>query len=323
MHDQIVPATPNLPTGRVSENISAKIMLLVKASRADSTQRAYRRGFEHFTAWCELQGIVYLPATPETVAGYIADMAEEGRAVSTINQRVAAIRFAHRAAGVESPTNSLLVETTMGGIRRTIGVAQKGKDPLTTPELTSMVANLPNTLMGTRDKALLLVGYAGAFRRSELVGLDFEDISFQRDGVKLLLRKSKTDQEGEGRQIAIVYGKQLATCPVRALKAWLAASGITSGPLFRSMNRGGSIKKRLGGKDVARMIKRAAKEAGLDAVKYSGHSLRAGLATAAARAGASERLIMKQTGHKDERMVRKYIREGELFQQNVSGMVGL
>lgn len=257
------------------------------------------------------------------MAAYLAHLADIGKKASTINRRTAAIRFAHRVAGYESPTGSMLVEATAAGIRRTIGTAQHGKAPAVTADILAMVATLPDTLKGQRDKALLLIGFAGAFRRSELVALQIADIEFCGDGVKLTVRRSKTDQEGEGTVKAIPYGKAPASCPVLALQAYLEAAAITTGTVFRAVNRHGRVGGALSGIDVARVVKRAAQAAGLDPARYSGHSLRAGLATSAAAAGVTERIIMQQTGHKSERMVRKYIREGNLFRENAAGAVGL
>lgn len=174
-----------------------------------------------------------------------------------------------------------------------------------------------------RDRALLLVGFAGAFRRSELVALTVADVRFAHEGLIVTLRRSKTDQEGQGTTRGITYGSNPATCPVRALQGWIADAQLTDGPLFRSMKYGKLQPGGLDGRDVARLLKRAARGAGLDPTHFSGHSLRAGLATAAAAAGVSERAIMSQTGHKSLTVMRRYIREGSLFRDNPSGQVGL
>jgi integrase len=179
-------------------------------------------------------------------------------------------------------------------------------------------------LIGARDRALVLLGFAGAFRRSELVGLDVADCTFGKDGLTVTLRRSKTDQEGQGRKIGIPYGSNPETCPVRNIQAWLEVAGINSGSLFRSITRHGRVRPgRLSGIDVARVVKKLAERAGLDPAKYAGHSLRAGHATSAAIAGASERSIMIQTGHRSVQMVRRYIRDGSLFRENSAGKLGL
>jgi integrase len=187
-----------------------------------------------------------------------------------------------------------------------------------------MVEATDTGIIGTRDRALVLLGFAGAFRRSELVGLDVEDCTFGKDGLTVTLRRSKTDQDGMGRKIGIPYGSNPETCPVRTVQAWMEMAGISSGPLFRSINRHGRMRsERLSGIDVSRVVKKLAERAGLDPAKYGGHSLRAGHATAAAIAGATERSIMKQTGHRSVQMVRRYIRDGSLFRDNSAGKLGL
>jgi integrase len=187
-----------------------------------------------------------------------------------------------------------------------------------------MVNALPENLLGKRDRAFLLLGFAGAFRRSELVSLDVADVETNREGIVVTLKRSKTDQEGQGRRVGIPYGSNAVTCPVRALNEWLEASAITAGALFRSVNRHGQLRsERLSDKAVALVVKRSAEAAGLDASQYAGHSLRSGLATSAAQAGVSERAIMAQTGHKSLNMVRRYIREGSLFRENAAAKIGL
>jgi integrase len=191
--------------------------------------------------------------------------------------------------------------------------------------IRAMVEQLDTTLQGIRDRAILLVGFAGAFRRSELAGLTLDDVEFTNDGVMITLRQSKTDQEGEAYIKGIPYGSTPATCPVRALRAWLDAGGITAGPLFRSVWKGGRRLRPtpLNDRAIAEVVKRAAQAAGYDPARFSGHSLRAGLATTAGAAGVDERTIMEQTGHKTTTMVRRYIRRGALFRNNAPAKVGL
>jgi integrase len=295
----------------------------VQQSRSTNTVRAYRSDWQQFQSWCDARHLVALPAAAETVALYLADLADQVKP-STIQRRIASISQAHQAAGHESPTKSAEVKSVWRGIRRAKGTAQKGKDAATTAEIRAMVDHLPESLMGTRDRAALLLGFAGAFRRSELVSLDVADLGFTREGLVVTLRRSKTDQEGEGVKKGIPYGSNLFTCPVRSLQAWLEAAGISEGPLFRGIDRHGRLLPgRFSDKGVARVVKRAAEAAGLDPTRYSGHSLRAGLATAAAAADVPERVIMAQTGHRSTAMVRRYIRNGSLFRENAAAAVGL
>jgi len=215
------------------------------------------------------------------------------------------------------------VRNTLKGIRRTLGTGAVQKAPAVTADIRSMVDATDATLIGLRDRALILLGFAGAFRRAEIVSLDVGDLGFNRDGLTVTLRRSKTDQQGQGRKIGIPYGSNPETCPVRTLQAWLEEGGVTEGPLFRSLNRHGALQGRLSPVGVARVVKKLAERAGLDPAKYAGHSLRAGHATSAAASGASERSIMNQTGHRSVQMVRRYIREGSLFRENSAGKLGL
>lgn len=314
---------------RTEETALASVELVEKArayiedSQAANTRRAYRSDWSDFTAWCEARGVSALPASPETLTLYLTDRAETCKP-STLQRRLVAINLAHRTADCSSPTTAAPVREAWKGIQRKHGTAQEGKAAVLTPDLKTMLGTFDrNTLLGKRDAALLLVGFAGAFRRSELVGLNREDVAFSLEGVTVTLRRSKTDQEGEGQKVAIPHG-QPATCPVRALQAWISAANVTVGPLFRSVNRHGQVQvSRLSDKAVSLVVKRCAEAAGLDPAQYAGHSLRAGLVTSAAVAGVSERSIMKQTRHRSERMVRKYIRDANLFRDNAAGQVGL
>jgi integrase len=276
-------------------------------------------------SFCESTGLQPLPALPETVALYITYLADQkGYKVSTISRRIASISQAHQIAGYVSPTKEAIVQNTMAGIKRAKGISTKGAAPITIEGLRRMVATLPENLLGVRDRALLLLGFAGAFRRSELVSLNVSDVEETPEGLLVHLRKSKTDQEGKGQLKAICYGSNPVTCPVRALRAWLEASNITAGPLFRAMDRHGNIRQgKLSGEAVSLIIKRAAKAAGMDPANYSGHSLRAGFCTTAARNGQPSRAIMKQTGHRSEAMVSRYIRLANAFRDNAVVGLGL
>jgi len=291
--------------------------------QAAHTRQAYRSDWQDFVAWCQIHGQAALPATGDTVAGYLADRADTLKA-STLQRRLSSIAAAHRAAGLDTPTTAPAVRLTWNGIRRTKPTAQHGKAPLLLADLRSMLATVPPGLKGIRDRALLLVGFAGAFRRSELVALDVADVSHQLEGVVLTIRRSKTDQEAVGRSVGIPRGRHAETDAVAALVAWLEASHITEGALWRPINRHGQLATaRITDKAVARIVQHYAAAAGLDPTLFAGHSLRAGLATSAAANGASERCIMATTGHKSDAMVRRYIREASLFRSNAASEAGM
>jgi site-specific recombinase XerD len=294
-----------------------------RRSKAENTLRGYQSDWRDFCRWCEVHALCPLPANAEPVASYIAECAGHLK-VGSIQRRLNAIAEAHKAMGLESPTHTASVRNTMKGIRRTLGTAQAQKAAALTDDVRAMLDVTDAGIIGARDRAVILLGFAGAFRRSELVALDVADCVFSRDGLTVTLRRSKTDQEGQGRKLGIPYGSNPDTCPVRIAQAWLEQSGIVDGPLFRSITRHGTVQpRRLSGIDVARIVKKLAKRAGLDAAKYAGHSLRAGHATSAAIAGASERSIMAQTGHRSVQMVRRYIRDASLFRENSAGKLGL
>ena len=295
-----------------------------RRSKSDNTLKAYRSDWAAFDAFCRAREVATLPATPATVAAYAAEAARTLKA-NTVERRLTAISQAHQLAHCDNPVEDKLVRTVMAGIRRVKGTAQQAKEPLSPEILRKMFAGTPDDLPTARDRALLLVGFAGAFRRSEVVGLRFEDVRFTDDGLVVTLPKSKTDQEGEGQTIGIPYGSHPESCPVRALAAWLERSNITYGYLFPAIGRwGGEVTGRpIGDHQLAKIIKRLAARAGFDPAAYSGHSLRSGLATSAAEGGASERAIMDQTRHRSLKQVRKYIRRGSLFQDNAAARSGL
>jgi len=323
MTDDLVPAREAMSLALAIATKQARDY--AREAKAPNTRRAYRADWADFTAWCAAHALVALPAAPETVALYLAARAGD-RKPSTLARRLTAIAQAHKTAGHESPTAHPSVRQVVAGIRRAKGTAQEGKAAAVTREVRAMCEALPPApaLRRRRDAALLLVGFAGAFRRSELVALDIADVRWTIEGLEVTIRRGKTDQEGQGRKIGLPYGSTPTSCPVRALRAWLDTAGIANGPLFRGITRHDTmLPDRLSDKGVARVVKRAAAAAGLDPRTYSGHSLRAGLATAAAQAGISERSIMAQTGHKSIPMVRKYIRDGSLWRENAAAGVGL
>jgi site-specific recombinase XerD len=316
-----LPAISAVPA--LSSSLPAAVRDYIRASKAESTLRGYQSDWRDFCAWFEGKGLATLPATPDAIAAYIAECAGHLKPGS-IQRRLNAIAEAHKAAGLESPTHTGIVRNTMKGIRRTMGTAPAQKTAALTADIRTMVDVADDGTIGARDRALILLGFAGAFRRSELVGLDVEDCAFSKDGLVVTLWRSKTDQEGVGRKVGIPYGSNPETCPVRTIQDWIEAAAITCGPVFRSINRHGRVQTgRLSGIDVARVVKKLAQRGGLDPAKYAGHSLRAGHATSAAIAGVSERSIMQQTGHRSVQMVRRYIRDGSLFRDNSAGSLGL
>jgi site-specific recombinase XerD len=308
----IVSDGSNLPAALGADFAAA--VDLAKAEKALSTRKAYGTDFRLFKDYCRAKGVSALPASPETVAAYLAAEAQTVKP-STIGRRVAAIRYAHKLAGVETPTDAEGVKATMRGIRRTFGGARKKKAPAVAAKMRSMVAVAPEGLAGLRDRALLLVGFAGAFRRSELVALDVVDIEVNETGLLVTLRRGKTDQEAVGRTIAIPRGD--VACPVKALRAWLEAAAIDAGPIFRPIDKAGRVRaSRLTCRSVANFVKAYAARAGFDASTYSGHSLRSGFLTSAAAKGASIFKMMDQSGHKSVDTLRGYVRDAELFKDH-------
>lgn len=294
-------------------------------SKAPATVRAYRACWKHFQTWCAERGLLPLPADPRSVALFIADCAAKHKPAS-ISLRMAAISAAHKLAGFESPAlmRHAVVAETWAGIRRTLGTAQQGKAALLTDDIRAMIQALPDTLRGIRDTALLLVGFASACRRSELAALTVDDLAWVEEGLRITLKRSKTDQEGKGQTIGVPYGSDPATCPVRAMKRWLAAAGITEGYAFRGVLKGGRVQAgRMAGDSIALVVKRACALIGKQTASFAGHSLRAGFVTQAARSGCSESSIMKQTRHRSTAMLVRYTRDPNLFRNNAATKLGL
>jgi site-specific recombinase XerD len=249
------------------------------------------------------------------VAAYLSHLATTGRKASTIGRRAAAIGYRHKLAGHEPPTSQEGVRAVLRGIRRTLGAAREGKAPATADVLSAMLALCPATLAGHRDRALLALGFAGAFRRSELVALEVADLSEVPDGLRVRIRRSKTDQEGEGAEIAIPRGYRLR--PVEAVQTWLDFARIATGPVFRPVLKGGRIQPEpLSAFSAAQIVKRYAERAGLDPAAYAGHSLRAGFLTSAAEAGASVFKMTEVSRHKSVDVLRGYVRRADLFREH-------
>lgn len=283
-------------------------------AHAPATRRAYQADFRVFTRWCEARGLAACPAEVATVAVFLADEARRGLRPVTLTRRLAAIRAAHLAAGVESPTTAEAVRRVLRGIRRSAGVRPERKDPATADRLLLMVAQADQgSLQGLRDRALLLLGFAGAFRRSELAALAVSDLEECAEGLRVTVRRSKTDQEGAGQVVPIIRGNSV--CPVKAVRAWLARSGITDGPVFRPLTRGGRRVRRqaLSAFSVGQIVKRYAELAGFDASRFGGHSLRAGFLTSAAERGKPLDRLMGISRHRRVETLIGYIRRTNDF----------
>lgn len=292
-------------------DLPEQVRTYVHEAVAENTRRAYRADLEHFIAWGG-----NIPCGPETVATYLAEHADTF-AVATLKRRIAAISVAHEARGHSTPTSSKLVQAAMRGIQRTHGSAQRQAKPFLVEDLMRIMPMLGNGPKDTRDRALILVGFAGGFRRSELVALNVEDIDLVRQGMTVTIRRSKTDQAGEGRKIGIPFARG-RYCPVRTFETWRDLVGVSDGPLFRPVNRHGKVgTARLSGEAVSVVVKKRIAAIGHEPDGYSGHSLRAGLATSAAMAGLSTLAIREQTGHRSDATLARYVRAGELFTNNV------
>lgn len=282
------------------------------AEKSEGTRRGYASDWTDFTRWCLEVNETALPAEPICVAKYLARLADRGLKASTIERRVAAIRYAHKTAGHEPPTNAEGVKAVMRGIRRRLGRRQTRKAPATAAVLERLAPHFAAGLMGLRDRALVLIGFAAALRRSELIALQVADISVRSRGIVLHIGRSKTDQEGKGAEIPIPKGGKLR--PVAALEAWLKAAAIVEGPVFREVDRHGNVGcAALSDRSVARIIKKLCAAAGLDATLFAGHSLRAGFVTSALDNDVDDFKIMRITRHKKVDTLRIYDRRENGF----------
>ena len=285
----------------------------IRESLAENTRVAYLSDLAHFESWGG-----QIPAAPETIAEYLVAHADV-LSVATLNRRLAALSKVHRSRGFSNPTSVEVVKSTLRGLKRIKGTAQRQATPLIKEDLFVVLEAMGSRPKDIRDRALLLIGFAGGFRRSELVGLNFDDVVLVRQGLEVTLRRSKTDQNGAGRKIGIPHGRG-RWCPVAALEQWQAASGISEGAIFRPVDRHDRVgPKRLSAEGVCLVVRERVQAAGIDPGNYSGHSLRAGLATSAAQAGVSSWKIRQQTGHASDAMLVRYIRDGELFIDNAAG----
>lgn len=314
--------------------LAEAVRVYADAGIAAGTRRSYGSSWRQFTSWCASVGVEPLPAEARDIALYLTARAPN-LAVATLARHIAAIAAAHRAAGFAPPNHPDLA-AVMAGIRRTHGRPARKKRALVVEDLRKVVAKLPATRIGIRDRALLLVGFAGALRRSELVALALPNrasddadsgrqvvtAEFSAGGLEIHIARSKGDQEGRGAVVAIPYGKRM--CPVAALQAWLAEAKITTGPVFRAVDRHGRISHRaISDRAAADVVKRACQRAGYDPAAFSGHSLRRGLITSAARKGAAPDLLRSHARHAKVETTMGYVEEAERFTRNAAGVVGL
>jgi site-specific recombinase XerD len=299
--------------------LSEKSKKRLQKSKAENTLRAYEADWLDFFDWCSHHQCRPLPAKPETIVNYINDLADNAKA-NTVSRRLSAISENHKAAGYETdnPCRGALVRNSLDAIKREKGTMQRGKVPLLMEDIQEMTQYFDIAdITGIRDKALILTGFMGAFRRSELVNIDVEDISFVREGAIILVHHSKGDQEGQGEYVAFPYNSDHGVCAVVALKHWINAAQLTTGALFRPLTKDKKVRSsRLTDKSVALIVKKYAGLAGRNADQFAGHSLRRGFATSAAQHDVDERTIMQQTRHKSEKMVRRYIEQGNIFKNN-------
>ena len=290
------------------KNLELETIKNLRNSKSTNTLRAYQSDYNDFSLFCSKNGFQTMPTEPIILALYITHLASYSK-YSTLKRRLASISIIHKTKGHYIDTKHPIIVENLMGIKRTNGSNQKGKKPLLINDLKLLIKAIDKSkeknIRKTRDKALVLIGFSGGFRRSELVDIEYEDIEFVKEGVKIFVKRSKTDQSGEGMTKAIPYFDNINFCPVKALNKWVVEAKLKDGKIFN-----------ISDKNVALIIKKYANYAGLDAHRYAGHSLRSGFATSTAESGAEERNIMAMTGHKSTEMVRRYIKEANLFKNN-------
>ena len=299
----------------------------LKSSKAINTLRAYKSDFKDFGAFCAKHGFDSLPSEPKVVSLYLTNLSKNSK-ISTLRRRLVSISMVHKLKGHYLDTKHPIIIENLMGIRRVKGSIQNGKKPLLINHLKSIInaINKENyeEIRKLRDKSIILIGFGGGFRRTELISIDYEDLEFVPEGLKIIIRRSKTDQFGEGMIKGLPYFDNPEYCPVNNLKKWLELSKIKAGPIFRRFAKGSSITNyRLTDQTVVLLIKNYLNLAGIDNSNFSGHSLRSGFATVAAESGANERSIMAMTGHKTTQMVRRYIREANIFKNNALNKIKL
>ena len=297
----------------------------LKSSKANNTLRAYKSDFKDFGAFCSRHGLSSLPTEPKIVSLYLTHLSKNSK-ISTLRRRLVSISMVHKLKGHYLDTKHPIIVENLMGIRRVKGSIQKGKKPILINHLKSIINSIneqnSNETKKLRDKTIILVGFGGGFRRTELISVNYEDLEFVPEGLKITIRKSKTDQFGEGMLKGLPYFDDENYCPVTNLRKWLEISKIKSGPIFRRFSKGSVLtENRLTDQSVVLLIKKYLSLAGIENENFAGHSLRSGFATVAADSGADERSIMAMTGHKTTQMVRRYIREANLFKNNALNKV--
>ena len=301
--------------------LKEETLLNLKSSKANNTIRAYKSDFNDFGLFCAKNGFKSLPSEPKIVSLYITHLSTKDAKMSTLKRRLVSIGVIHRLKGYYLDTKHPSIIENIMGIKRRKGSVQKGKKPLLINNLKILIKVIDEQkkkeIKKIRDRTIILIGFSGGFRRNEIVSLDYDDLDFVTEGLKINLRRSKTDQLGEGLIKGLPYFDNSQYCPVISLQKWIKISKINSGPLFRRFTKGTNLSQnRLTDQTVALLIKEYLKLAGIDNKNYSGHSLRSGFATSAAESGADERNIMAMTGHKSAEMVRRYIKNANLFKNN-------
>jgi len=308
--------------------LQEETLINLKNSKANNTIRAYRSDFQDFSLFCVQNGFKSLPSEPKIVSLYLTQLSSKDIKISTIKRRLVSIGVIHKIKGHYLDTKHPLIIENLMGIKRRKGSNQKGKKPLLINNLKNIINVIDNqdrdNIKIFRDRTIILIGFAGGFRRNEIVSLDYEDLDFVKEGLKISIKRSKTDQFGEGLVKGLPYFDNSEYCPVVSTKNWIEISKIKSGPLFRRLRKGSNLSEhRLTDQTVALLVKKYLNLAGIESKNYSGHSLRSGFATSAAEAGAEERAIMAMTGHKSTEMVRRYIKEANLFKNNALNKINL
>ena len=301
--------------------LQEETLLNLQSSKANNTVRAYKSDFNDFGIFCSQNGFKSLPSEPKIVSLYLTHLSIKDAKMSTLKRRLVSIGVIHKLKGYYLDTKHPAIIENIMGIKRRKGSIQKGKKPLLINSLKKIIDVIDQQnkekIKKLRDRSIILIGFSGGFRRNEIVSLDYDDLDFVPEGVKISLRRSKTDQFGEGFTKALPYFDNSQYCPVVSLKKWIEISKITSGPVFRRFIKGSRLSEnRLTDQTVALLIKEYLNLAGIDSKNYSGHSLRSGFATSAAESGVEERSIMAMTGHKSTEMVRRYIKDANLFKNN-------